>query len=707
MDLELDAFIKSEFSTPGPSAHGGQAGSGTPGKDSINIVNAPAEYLISLMRLFDAASIAASSAPPEKAAGKLMKVAAMARCMFALKLGPSLENSLIGTKADTCGASRAFAAFLRKRLETRCGVDVSSWPGLADLLEPDRDVLQEMRDSIAKEYNERVARHNAAAELMGGRKLDPITPDEVTDRDVIQRLFPFAEPKRGTLICNFSELESYMRSVLCLTRIGSTSTRHAQMAVFNGSAYSTGPDAVATAAQRLFKLCGMTVTPKAVNDFIGGRVTEMLHQMPSPDLICVGNGIIDVGRGFDPGRPPAPPSPFHYGILMSPVDYVPDAESRYPDAARAADDAFKAWADGDPQLESILYEIIGYALYYGQKFKMSFFLRGAPHCGKTSFLDVLAAMAGGDNCARLTLGQATQHFMTYKLLGRTLCIGDESEAVNFDENKAAADVFKKMTSPGGGMTADVKFTAPVEFDCAAKFVSGSNYLPESSDPAVWQRIMVVPFRHVFPVGRGDDEKPNRGQELAARPDVLQVILVRAVRHLHAMLERSARRLPPFTPCKACEDAKRLHLDCTDPVRGWISATLDGDESIANKAWHFYGNGNIRDSVQWQYARCSEWNKSQPGGHELKMPMKEFFGRVCNALPGQFEEEYGTCRKKFPDAPEELRGRQLYFFKKKGAGRGRPAAAQARAPSADALPAGVIRDPRKGMALDFDSAISCD
>lgn len=648
MDFELDAFIRRELNIdPNGPDH-----------------TAAIEYLRSLVAVFDAC------AWDEPRALWAVKAA---RCLFDLQAEPLLHH----TNKDALKAPgndlelAAFARFLSARLAVKRGMDVGNGTALGALLDPAFDVLGEVIADYVRRYNEAVERHNVQAALTGGRKLNPITEADVTANHIARELFPFAIIQRDKLICDPPKLETFMYEFFNMTKIGDPNTGNFQMAVCNDTAYQLGPLAVRTACQRLFKIAGLSVNDKVLNDFVSNRVIELRHPFAPATRIAVGNGIVDVGPGFNPDRPPARPTPEHFGALMSPVAYVPDIEARQPDAARRVDDAFRGWSDGDPDLESLLYDALGYCLLPGQRFKASFFVHGQAHCGKTSFLSVVQGMAGPDNCAIMKLGEVTQHFMTVYLMGKTVCIGDESEDLNFDENKQKAAIFKSMTSPGGGMMADIKFMPPVKFDNCAKFIAGCNHLPISSDAAIWERIIILPFRHAFPVGQTSLENgDNLGKDMAADPVILQIVLARAVRHLHAMLERAARGEPPFTRCKASEDAKARHLDRTDPVRDWISSTLYGDD--ANKAFSFYGNRNYKDTVLYQYGECAKWIKAQPGGQEMKMSQAEFADRVCAALPGQFAD--AMSRKIFPDMPVELgQGRQYFYFFKPA-----PAADSARA-----------------------------
>jgi putative DNA primase/helicase len=163
-------------------------------------------------------------------------------------------------------------------------------------------------------------------------------------------------------------------------------------------------------------------------------------------------------------------------------------------------EVFKQWV-GDKWV--LLFEIIGYTLYPGIKFKKSFMLLGGTDTGKSTFLNLIKDLLGKLNYSAVSIRELfdpNNRFVTSDLLRKLTNLASETKEYSIDD----IDRFKRLTG-GDPITADVKFKKPVTFTPYAKLIVASNKLPDvkdRNDKAFWRRWLIIEFPHKFP---NDDE----------------------------------------------------------------------------------------------------------------------------------------------------------------------------------------------------------
>jgi putative DNA primase/helicase len=165
-------------------------------------------------------------------------------------------------------------------------------------------------------------------------------------------------------------------------------------------------------------------------------------------------------------------------------------------------EAFKAWV-GDKWVT--LFEIIGYTLYPGLKFKKAFMLLGSRDAGKTTFIKLIKDLLGDQNYSAEPIGKLfnpNNRFEEINLFHKLANLTSETKEYSIDD----IDRFKMLTG-GDPITADVKFKKPITFTPYAKLIVASNDLPNVSpklrkDEAFWRRWLIVEFPNRFP---NDDE----------------------------------------------------------------------------------------------------------------------------------------------------------------------------------------------------------
>jgi putative DNA primase/helicase len=159
-------------------------------------------------------------------------------------------------------------------------------------------------------------------------------------------------------------------------------------------------------------------------------------------------------------------------------------------------EAFKAWV-GDKWV--VLFEIIGYTLYPGVKFKKAFMLLGDTDAGKTTFINLVQDLLGESNYSAEPIGKLfnpNNRFEEINLFHKLANLTSETKEYSIED----IDRFKRLTG-GDPITADVKFKKPITFTPYAKLIVASNKLPDvkdRNDNAFWRRWLIVEFPNKFP-----------------------------------------------------------------------------------------------------------------------------------------------------------------------------------------------------------------
>jgi putative DNA primase/helicase len=205
-------------------------------------------------------------------------------------------------------------------------------------------------------------------------------------------------------------------------------------------------------------------------------------------------------------------------------------------------EAFKAWV-GDKWV--VLFEIIGYTLYPGVKFKKAFMLLGSRDAGKTTFINLVKDLLGVQNYSAEPIGKLfnpNNRFEEINLFHKLANLTSETREYSIDD----IDRFKMLTG-GDPITADVKFKRPITFTPYAKLIVASNDLPNINsklrkDEAFWRRWLIVEFPNRFP---NDDEWYRRtftGEEMEGILTVAIVAFLRVIRQGHFDHEQSPKEI---------------------------------------------------------------------------------------------------------------------------------------------------------------------
>ena len=295
-------------------------------------------------------------------------------------------------------------------------------------------------------------------------------------------------------------------------------------------------------------------------------VLEENTPMADANFIAFENGILDVTTGEL--------GPFTPEIVITnriPWEYNPHAE------CELVDKTLRKVACDDAEIVSLLEEMAGYCFFRRNELRKAFILTGGARGGKSTYIDLLLRMIGGDNAASLDLAELGDRFRTAQIVGKLVNLGDDI-GDDFISNTA---VFKKLVS-GDRLTAEYKGLDPFEFSNYAKFVFSANTLPRIKDRtgAVLDRLIVIPFNAKFSKDDPDFD-PFLKYKLRGR-DAVERLIRLGVEGLKRVLTNNA-----FTTPKVVEKQLKDYDEMNNPILIFFQEIGGSEELCRETVSHWY------------------------------------------------------------------------------------------------------------------------
>ncbi len=280
------------------------------------------------------------------------------------------------------------------------------------------------------------------------------------------------------------------------------------------------------------------------------------------------NGVYDLTDGG------LSPHAAHLGFLyVLPYDYAPAA------VCPTFDQFMRNITCGDEQLEKLLLEFVGYALcdrdYWLQK---AILLIGEGSNGKSTFLNVVKALAGWENVSFLSLHEIQSETSRLHLEGKLINVSDELPNYNFKNT----ELLKKLL--GGTMTMRKLYHDSVMVENTTKFIFAGNGMPSTDDVSdgLFRRLVIVPFKAKFKLEPTSDGtvQPADTKLFSRMTAELPGIFNRVMRHYQELKARGYL-------IESVQAAKELatYKEETDRIGSWATE-------------HLYWNGAWDDTVPY-------------------------------------------------------------------------------------------------------------
>lgn len=273
-------------------------------------------------------------------------------------------------------------------------------------------------------------------------------------------------------------------------------------------------------------------------------------------LINVANGVVNVAAHPTPSLEKH--SPDYFFRYMIPHDY--DATATCPNIDAAIEKMFP-----DPDMVSLIHEIIGYCLLPGVNMKKAILFHSrAPHTGKSSLLNLIGALVGHANEATVSLQDLDEHkFARASLQGKLI---NRSGDLGAYAPKTSAN-FKSLVG-GDPVLAEHKGQRQFALYNTAKLLFAGNSFAGTFEAgaAYTDRWLVVPFEVAH------EPDPDFLVKVTT-PEELQGLLAHAVRGAARLVARHHFPAPVHVELAM----RQLQME-TDSVARYVEESLSHDEN---------------------------------------------------------------------------------------------------------------------------------
>lgn len=327
-----------------------------------------------------------------------------------------------------------------------------------------------------------------------------------------------------------------------------------------------------------------------------------------PDVLCVGNGVVDLRTGTL-----RPHDPADRITRLAPVDFDPEARHVDFDAALAV---------VDPEVLPWLQRAFGYAATGHTSDDKVPVLDGGGRNGKSTILEAVAATLGdyaAPVAAQLIMRTKHDHHPTLKadLMGRRLVWVSETE-----EGGALRMEQVKALTGGDRIKARYMYGNFFDFEPSHTLFVATNHRPlvNSTEVATWSRLRLVPFPYTYsadpdegdPYARKIDTQLRHRLKLGkAQRQAALAWLVEGARRWHELplVEDESRKVTAATDMwRASEDViyrfieERVTFDPTVSVAGgalfkayqeWCSEEGRPPKSNKNFATEFFDHEEVK------------------------------------------------------------------------------------------------------------------
>jgi len=226
----------------------------------------------------------------------------------------------------------------------------------------------------------------------------------------------------------------------------------------------------------------------------------------------------------------------------------------------------------------LIMKAVGCTLYMGVKFQKLFMVKGPGKTGKSTFLNILAAIVGEDNCSSISVQRLSKRFGTSGIVFKLL-----NFYADISVNKAITDSSRIKILIDDKIDYEIKGAGFHVVDNTVKHWFSTNNMPPviGLDLAYCRRWVIIVFDRVIPT---DELIPDFERTIIADEKELEAIISLAV---DAFKELSARGM--FV-AQSAEEVMEIIMQETDTVYRFIKQMCDEDarfEDIQESIYEAY------------------------------------------------------------------------------------------------------------------------
>ena len=199
----------------------------------------------------------------------------------------------------------------------------------------------------------------------------------------------------------------------------------------------------------------------------------------NPYTIVFKNGILDVNTlVFKPMSPD-----YHESIQIN-ANYNPNAQSQI------VDEYFKTATKGNQDIESLLFEAIGYSMIKTNELQKAFLLVGSGRNGKSTYLDLIRELLGRENCTAISFKDLANTFRASAMNNKLASLAGDISAAPLTDS----DMVKSIIS-GEEVMIEQKYKDAQAKSLFTTLFFAANKLPRTPDQSFgfYRRLTIIPF----------------------------------------------------------------------------------------------------------------------------------------------------------------------------------------------------------------------
>ena len=215
-------------------------------------------------------------------------------------------------------------------------------------------------------------------------------------------------------------------------------------------------------------------------------------------------------------------------INKVPWNYNPDAEDQ-PQVA----ETIKAWADYDPVVERLLYQVIGSPMLVNTDMRTMFLLFGKGQCGKSKFAEHIEYIYGDENYSTFDIAELDKRFNKAQACGKMFNYSDDIDSGYIEK----PNYLKRLAAGVRSMQVENKGENGYKAQFFAKIIMSLNEFPKirmDTDTTAWYtRTNIIHFKHRF---EADPNYRTWARKNLQTREAVEWLLVQAVKAIHEAVE---------------------------------------------------------------------------------------------------------------------------------------------------------------------------
>lgn len=252
---------------------------------------------------------------------------------------------------------------------------------------------------------------------------------------------------------------------------------------------------------------------------------------------------------------------------FSPKYYITNIINAYYDKNAKSDlieQFIRDISNNDKEVETLLYQMIGYGLYRENFLQVAFFFYSPGGNGKTTLLKLLHYFYKPENTTALSFNDLNDKFKPANLQGKLVNIADD-----IDPNRIKDTGNFKIIVTGNYITLEFKGKDPFEFKPYVKLIFASNELPLTNDKSdgFYRRMIIIPMFRKF--GKDGQRKDSMLLNKLKTKENMSALLNLAIRGLKQTIENNEMIEP-----KIAKTTKEEYQRENNPVLQFIEDAND-------------------------------------------------------------------------------------------------------------------------------------